>query len=200
MRNIIFDMGNVLIAYDPERFLDREGIADAGDRRRLNAAVFGSPDWARLDRGELDEPEFADLALARLPARLHAVARRLIFHWEQPMEPVPGMADFVRECKDRGMGVYLLSNASRRQREYWPDIPGSALFDGAVVSAFERCVKPMPGIYRILLERYGLNAEECVFVDDVPANVAAAKDAGMEGILFGGDVRALRTAVLGAHN
>ncbi len=112
------------------------------------------------------------------------------------MEPIPGMAQFVRECKAKGLGVYLLSNASARQPRYWPRIPGSECFDGAVISALERCLKPEVKIYRILLERYRLKADESLFVDDVAANVEGAARAGLRGFQFSGDVEALRRFVL----
>ncbi len=197
MQNIIFDMGNVLIRYAPEHFVEREGVADPADRALLLENIFHSPDWPRLDWGELDEADLAARALPKLPPRLHAAALRLIFAWEQPLEPIPGMADFVRSCKARGCGVYLLSNASHRQPTYWPRIPGSECFDGAVVSAFEGCVKPLPEFYIALLTRYNLQAEDCVFIDDLPRNVAGAEAVGMRGVLFDGDVDALRRAVFG---
>ena len=195
MRNIVFDMGNVLIYFTPRHFIEREGIGDPADRELLMQAVYHSPEWPGMDRGELDEPEMEAIARARLPERLHAAAHRLIWSWEVPVEPVPGMAELVRACKARGMGVYMLSNASRRQPEYFGSIPGSECFDGKVISALERRVKPDPEIYRILLSRFGLRAEDCLFVDDMPVNVSGAEAVGMKGFHFTGDVEALRRAV-----
>lgn len=196
IRNVVFDMGNVLIRFDPVHFVERAGIENKEDRQALLDAVFHSPEWPLMDRGDLDESDLYEIARRRLPERLHAAAHELIFSWERPMEPIPGMADLARDCKAAGMKVYLLSNASRRQTEYWPDIPGSECFDGAVISALLRLVKPDAAIYRALLERYRLNAEETVFIDDMPVNVAGAIEAGMRGIVFDGDVAALRRAVL----
>ena len=194
MRNIIFDMGNVLINYDPERFVDRENLP-AEDGALLLEAIFQAPEWPMMDAGELDEPDMEALVLPKLPERLHAVARKLLYSWERPMEPIPGMAELITECKARGMGVYLLSNASRRQPEYWPDIPGSEHFDGAVISALVRQVKPGPEIYRTLLERYRLRPEDCLFVDDVQQNVDGAVAVGMHAVRFTGDAAALREVV-----
>lgn len=133
--------------------------------------------------------------LPRLPRRLHAAAHALIFEWDRPIQPVPGMAGFLEECKKAGLGLYLLSNASVRQPEYWPRVPGSHLFDGGVVSAFCHMAKPSPEIYRYTLEKFHLPSEECLFVDDVGENVTAAAGVGMEGFLFTGDVAALRRKV-----
>lgn len=197
VKNVIFDMGNVLIKYDPAYFIERENIASEADRALLMEAVFRAPEWPMQDSGAIDEPEMEAAALKRLPERLHAVAHRLIWAWNEPVEPIPGMAELIRDCKARGLGVYLLSNASRRQREYWPTIPGSECFDGGVVSAFERQIKPGPEIYRTLLERYRLDPAECVFVDDIQRNVDGALAVGMGGILFTGDAQALREALFG---
>ena len=197
MPNIIFDMGNVLIHFKPERFIEREGVADGADRRLLLETIFRSPDWPRLDLGELKEDGLAALLLPRLPERLRGVGQRLICRWYDPIEPIPGMADLVRACKARGWGVYLLSNAGLNHREYWPGVPGSECFDGAVVSAFEGCLKPDPAIYRTLLARYRLDPVDCVFVDDMPANVRGATAVGMRGVVFDGDVDALRRAIFG---
>ena len=194
MRNIIFDMGNVLINYDPEHFIEREGVFGE-DAALLMAAVFNAPEWPMMDAGALDEPDMEAAAFARLPERLHAVAHRLIYHWEEPSEPIPGMAALIRDIKAAGMGVYLLSNASRRQYDYWPGIPGSECFDGRVVSAYERQVKPEPAIYRTLLTRYRLDPAQCLFVDDLQKNVDGARAVGIPAVRFTGDVDALRSAI-----
>ena len=192
MKNIVFDMGGVLIRYDPEYFLTREGIHDSSDRELLMRAVFRSPEWAMMDKGALDEAGMEPIALAKLPSRLHAVAHRLIFEWNDPLEPIPGMADFIRECKDEGYGIYLLSNASTMQPTYWRQIPGSEFFDGAVISALEKCVKPEPEIFHVLLDRFKLATEDCIFIDDMQRNVDGAEVVGIKGIRFTGDIRELR--------
>lgn len=196
MKNLIFDMGGVLIRYDPEYFLMREGVLDSSDRDILMKAVFHSPEWAMMDMGLLDEAGMEPIALAKLPSRLHAVAHRLIFEWNNPLEPIPGMADFIRECKADGYGIYLLSNASTMQPTYWQQIPGSEYFDGVVISALEKCVKPQQEIFRVLLNRFQLEATDCVFIDDVQRNVDGAEAVGIKGVRFTGDVQELRSKIL----
>lgn len=195
MKNMIFDMGNVLIRFEPELFVQRETELSAEDRMALLNGIFLTPEWPMMDSGELDEVSFEALVRTRLPERLHAAAHRMIYWFEPPLLPVPGMADVARDCKRRGMGVYLLSNATVRQPEYWPRIPGSEVFDGAVISAIEHCVKPDAKIYHILLERYHLNPAGCLFADDTLPNVEAARSLGMQAFHFTGDVAALRQAV-----
>ena len=82
---------------------------------------------------------------------------------------------------------------------YFPHIPGSQYFDGTVVSALVGICKPDRRIYEYLLFKYGLKAEECIFIDDLPANIEAAKEVGIHGILFDGDVQKLKSSLpLGA--
>lgn len=192
LHSIILDMGNVLLRYDPERFLDRLHIHDPQDRVLLLGEIFHSPLWPKLDSGELTEEDLEKHALSYLPQRLHTAAHTLIFHWDDPIEPIPGMDAFLTDCKNAGLGLYLLSNASVRQPEYWPQVPGSQLFDGTVVSAFCRCVKPSGEIYRHTLEKFQLQPQECLFVDDMEANVRATQAVGLHGFIFKGDVAALR--------
>ena len=188
---LLCDMGNVLIRYDPPHFLDRLGITDPVDRQLLLGEIFASPLWPKLDSGELDEPDLEAHALPRLPERLHSAARQLLYHWDDPIEPVPGMAPLLEQCKAAGLGLYLVSNASRRQPEYWPRVPGSQLFGGTVISACHRCVKPQAAIYRIALEQFRLRPEECLFIDDMEQNIQGARAVGIPGFLFTGDAAAL---------
>lgn len=194
IRNMVFDMGGVLINYDPRHFIEREGIR-GGDAELLLKVIFGSVEWSLLDWGEKTEDEVEPIMLAQLPERLHVPAKKLLHGWNVPTEPTPGMAALIRDCKARSMGIYLLSNASVRLPGYFHTLPASECFDGRIVSALEKCVKPMPEIYRALLNRYRLKAEECLFVDDVPINVAGAMRCGMQGFLFNSNVDDLRKRI-----
>ena len=130
IRNIVFDMGNVMIYFNKNLFLDRAGVTGE-DRRLLERIVFDSLEWARLDRGSLLEPEAERLMCSRLPERLHGYVREFVYDWDKPLYPVRGMAPLVRELKEKGYGIYLLSNAAsrgcarrprapRRWRRSWP--------------------------------------------------------------------------------
>ena len=195
IRNVIFDMGNVLRTYDPILFIDRAGVTDPADKDLLIRELFCSIEWSQMDWGAMTEPEVKAAILPRLPERLHEVADHMISRWEDFSEPVPGMAALIQECKAKGMGIYLLSNATERLYTYFPKIPGHEYFDGLVVSATEKCVKPMPEIYRVLLNRYGLKAEECLFVDDIPINVTGAIHCGMQGFVFNNNADDLRKKI-----
>ena len=196
IRNIVFDMGNVLIHYIPQVFMDRLGVP-AEDQPLLAREVFGSVEWIRMDRGTLGQEEAVAAMEARLPRRLWEYARRLVLGWwlDGPLMPVEGMAALLEELKGLGYGLYLLSNATVRQPEYFPGIPGSQFFDGAVISAHWKVLKPEREIYEILFREYGLEPSECFFVDDLNINVEGALCAGMDGYVFDGDMGRLRQAL-----
>lgn len=191
IRNIVFDMGNVMIYFNKNLFLDRAGVTGE-DRRLLERIVFDSLEWARLDRGSLLEPEAERLMCSRLPERLHGYVREFVYDWDKPLYPVRGMAPLVRELKEKGYGIYLLSNAASRQHEYWPRIPASRFFDGTLISADVKLVKPQPEIYRLLCETFSLIPDECVFIDDAINNAEGAFLCGMHPIVFHDDVSELR--------
>lgn len=177
-------MGDVLIEFDPEYFLDREKIHDPQDREILLKEIFYSPCWKEMDLGLYDEKEMLQKIRTNIPEHLLPIAEHLLFHWHDSLIPVEGIDELVFVLKERGYRIYLLSNAPASQKLYWPKIRCSSCFDGAVVSAFEKCVKPDPKIYEILLDRYDLKAQESLFIDDVPANIETAKRLGIRAHLF----------------
>ncbi len=195
LRNIIFDMGGVLTEFDPEYFVSTLDLEQPGDAELLLNEIFRSAEWKMQDLGEIDEAETERRTIERLPERLHAAAHRMIFEWDRISRPIAGMADLVKDCKAAGLGVYLLSNASVRQPEYWPRIPGSENFDGTFVSAFYRLLKPSKEIFNLALQKFSLKAEECLFVDDTKINAEGAVAAGLMGFHFTGDADALRKAI-----
>lgn len=192
IQNILFDMGNVLIHFDRKVFLDRLDISEE-DKQLLLREVFLSVEWVQMDRGTLTEPEAEVRMCRRLPEHLHTAVHNLVSLWDEPMMPVAGMAELLEELKQKGYGIYLLSNASIRQHAYWHKIPGWQFFDGKVISADEKIMKPHPDYYRIALERFDLKPEACFFIDDVPANIEGAQYCGISGTVFHKDVSLLRS-------
>ena len=184
IRNFVFDMGEVLIHFNFKVFADRYDLTEE-DKALVTREVFwGEANWALSDWGQIDENEVARRACEKLPQHLHEAARGMATRWWDPIIPVEGMADLVRRVKEAGYGVYLLSNAGFAHRTYWPTVPGSEYFDGIVVSAYEKLVKPQPEIYKVLLDRFKLVPEECLFVDDRETNLAGAEVCGMHSVIF----------------
>lgn len=195
LRNIIFDMGGVLTEFNPEYFVSTLDLEKKGDAELLLNEIFRSEEWKLNDLGEIGESELERRVFPRLPERLHTAAHRMIFEWDQISRPIKGMADLVKDCKAAGLSVYLLSNASVRQPEYWPSIPGSEYFDGTCVSAFYKLLKPSGEIFRLALGKFSLKAEECLFVDDMQPNVDGAMAAGLMAVRFDGDADKLRQMI-----
>ncbi|WP_066733920.1 MULTISPECIES: HAD family phosphatase [Hyphomicrobiales] len=183
MPTAVFDVGNVLIRWDPFRVY-REMIPDEAKRQWFLQNVCTSAWNLEQDRGRSWEEGVA-LLVASHPeweAQIRAYDER----WH---EAVPGMIEdsvaVLEALKARGEKVYAITNFSR---EKWAEclirFPFLQSFDGVVVSAHERVIKPDPAIYRILLERYDLAAEDCVFIDDSAKNIETARALGMQGIHF----------------
>ena len=142
IKNVIFDMGNVLIYFNRDVFLDRVGLKNPEDRELLNREVYLSLEWSRMDRGSLSDEQAADIIAQRVPERLRDTVHKLVNEWDRPILPIKGMEALVRELKANGYGIYLLSNASLRQHHYWQNIPGWDCFDGTLISADVHLVKP----------------------------------------------------------
>lgn len=191
IQNIVFDMGNVLVRFDPVLFMDRLGVAEA-DRALLTREVFKSLEWAQMDRGSITDAEGCERMCCRLPKRLHETARQLVLAWDRPILEIEGSFELVRELKELGYGLWLLSNASLRQHEYWPRVPASRYFDGTLISADVKLIKPQPEFYRLLFESFSLRPEECFFIDDNNYNIEAAQNSGMRCAIFHGDFGEVR--------
>lgn len=190
--NLVFDMGGVLIRWNPEQMLGQFRLSPE-EMAILNRELFHSVEWIQQDRGILSEDALVEAVCARVPETLWEPVRSLVYGWHQRfLDPMPGMAELVRELKENGYHIYLLSNASLALRSYFPRIPGSECFEKLLVSAEEKLLKPSHEIYERLYEKFDLNPGECWFIDDSPANVEGAILTGMQGTVFYGDVARLR--------
>lgn len=191
VRNIIYDMGNVLIHWDPARLIARLGVTGA-DAQALYREVFCDQEWTGLDRGRLTEEEAIEAFQKRLPEHLHPYLSPLVYWWKDPLWPVDGMAELVTELKAAGYNIYLCSNATSALHTYFPRIPGSEHFDGILVSADWKLLKPQHEIFELLYETFSLDPAACWFIDDSPANIDGAVVTGMCGTVFDGDLKRLR--------
>jgi 2-haloacid dehalogenase len=183
MRPVVFDLGGVLIDWDP-RHLYRKLLPD-GDSIEAFLAEVCTAEWNyRQDAGRTIAEAVAELS-ARHPHHASLIAA-YYERWEEMLGgPIEESVALLEELDRAGVPLYALTNWSR---ETFPIarrcFPFLARFRGVVVSGEERAAKPDPRIYRILLERYALDPAACLFVDDVARNVEGARAAGMEGILF----------------
>jgi len=191
--SIVFDMGQVLMDFAPPKFIARLGYTGE-DAQLLLKEVFRGWEWVAFDRGDVTGEDVVNSACSRLPERLHGAARELVFHWWQDILPMPGAKELVKELHDKGYPLYVLSNASRDFHTYFDLIPGSEYLprERRFVSSDYRLLKPEHEIYELFLKTYRLDPAACVFIDDNPPNVEAARRLGFQGLVYRNDPARLR--------
>ena len=180
---VVFDIGNVLLRFVPQELLmsilpDRTDLHDLMLER-----VFRSPYWVMLDRGSVTVDEAVE-AMSAGEAEIKPYVRKVLTGWYD----LPRMAEGInvlKLCKERGKKVYALSNYPAEGIAWiWDRAEFFRLFDGRVISSSIGMVKPSRNIYDHLIGEFALNPERTVFIDDTPANVEGALDAGWQGICY----------------
>ena len=185
VKNIVFDFGGVLVDWNPHYLYDRHfGNREKADWFLENICTGR---WnIQMDGGK----PFAE-GCAELSAEYPEWRKEIYMFFDRWIEmmadEIPGMRELLGELKAAGYGLYGLTNWSAETfcqvRDRYEVF---SLLDGMVVSGEEHIVKPDEAIFKRLLERYGLNAAECIFVDDLQRNVDGAIQAGLQGLLFRG--------------
>ena len=183
LKNIVFDFGNVVMNYDPDKILDHYDLSSA-DHELLKKVIFQSEEWLEIDRGNLSEDEATKIFIKKLPEHLHDQARNLMQTWPSKMTIYQDVFDWMKELKAQGYHIYALSNTGMRFANYLMKSKYGENFDGGIFSAAEKLMKPNMSIYQKLLTRYDLKAEDCLFIDDLKANTDAAKKLGMLAFTF----------------
>ncbi len=183
IHNAIFDFGGVLFRWRPREIIESFS-ADPGLRAALGEHVFGHGDWIEMDRGTLDEETAARRFAARAGRPVEEL-RGLFDHARASLVPIEGTVELLGRLRARGVKLYALSNVSEVTFAHLRERHGFLeLFDGIVISAEIKLVKPEPAIFEHLRERFGIDFGRSVFVDDLPANVAGARSLGLASILF----------------
>ncbi len=186
IKNIVLDMGNVLLDFNPGVILDMFCSSDE-EKEVIRKELFEGPEWMMGDRGDIKDSDRFDLVKVRVPEKYHEALKNCAYKWDLCMKPLPGAREFCEAVKDQGYGIYVLSNASDLFYKYFPNLLPLDFFDGVFVSSDYLMLKPDPEIYKTFLEKYSLRADECLFIDDREENVEGAKKAGLNGFVFDGD-------------
>lgn len=189
-KSVVFDVGNVLLSWDPHAIL-REHLPAGADHGHYLRSVFAHDDWVDLDRGTLDEEE----AILRFVGRSGAppeLVRRIVHASKSSLTPMPESLALLEELRRTGeTKLFVLSNMSHATWEFLkPRHDFWRSFDGLVISAQIGVVKPDPAIYRHLLTTFELAPAETVFFDDRPDNVAGARAESIRAFLFDGAAKA----------
>ena len=186
IKNVVLDMGKVLLSFDPYMILNKVCENEA-EKKLIFQNLFESEEWIMGDRGEITNEQRYDLVKKRIPESMHEKLKECVMHWDIFMEPIAGAKEFISQCKEQGMKVYVLSNACNKFFEYFLKHYDMDVFDGIMVSYKVRIIKPDVRIYELLCNTYGLTPQECLFVDDKVENVEAARKVGLHAFLFEGD-------------
>lgn len=182
IRNVVFDLGGVVLDWDAEK-VRREYKGDIRLANVLADSYFFKTYWTDFDRGTVDMEHIVN-KLSEVSGASVEDSWDFGFFVRDSLVNIPETEHMIRYLHREGYPLYCLSNMSVPFYEYLDKREVFRLFDGKVISALEKTVKPEERIYRILLERYGLNPKETLFIDDLKENVEAAARFGMHTVHF----------------
>ncbi|GAA0729401.1 HAD family phosphatase [Clostridium malenominatum] len=183
IKNIIFDLGNVLLSFKPLEYLSGK-ISDKDKIEEIYKEIFLSEEWVMLDRGVITEEE----AVSRICSRSlenSDLIKLCMENWYEILTPKKEMVQVLKNVKSKGYKTYILSNFHLLAYE---DVVKRydffQYFDGGLISYEEKLLKPELEVYSKLIEKYKINPKESIFIDDTECNIEAAKKFGFEAILF----------------
>lgn len=182
IKNIIFDVGGVLLKYRPREYTYRI-ISDPKAAEAVYRNLFDGDEWKQIDGGTMTEEEGIARVVKRIPQFADSVQLAMA-DWPSCLKVNEGMPEILGRLKSENYKLYLLSNTSLRFYEYSPKFEMFRLFDGMVISAKEKLLKPDPAIYHCLANRFHLKLKECLFIDDMQVNIEGAEKVGMHGHHF----------------
>lgn len=183
IKNIIFDIGNVLSYFCWQDFLRNKGFDEDMVERIGRASVYDE-DWYEFDKGVLKDEEVIDLFIENDPEIAEEI-HQAFDYVEGMVKLKPQTMDWLNGLKFRGYKLYYLSNFSYKCETQCPDsLSFMPMMDGGILSYKVQMTKPNPDIYKKLLSMYSLKAEESVFIDDTPKNIDAAVKLGIKGIVY----------------
>ena len=186
IKNVIFDFGNVLIDWNPAYLFLPYFDGDEERCRFFTDNVCNREWFTRMDRGEDMNKCVAELQTT-YPQYAEAVAMFRDRWFEMCNGEIPGMLELILDLKSKGVGVFGLTNwPAETFTEARRRFKTLANIDRYVVSSAVKLAKPDPAIYKLLLSKYSLQPEECVFIDDRKDNVDTAIRLGMSGIVYPG--------------
>ena len=183
IKNLIFDMGGVLIEWQPKIFMNRLGIVDSKVQDIVLEKTVHTKHWHDYDHGDFSFSELNRRILKDTPNKYKQEVYLFTNHWLDVCKEIKGMREYLLKLKNKGYRIYLLSNAGRNQPYYFRKY-NYDFFDGKVVSCYYHVMKPDIGIYQVLMKKYHLKAQECVFFDDFVGNVKGAKNANMKAFVY----------------
>lgn len=181
--NIVFDLGGVVVRWEPDALIATV-FSDPLVRAAMRAEFVGHSDWLALDRGTLSPRNAIERAAKRIKLP-EADIEKFLQQVPPALVPIPAMVDLLYRLKANGHRLFCLSNMHVASIEYLESAYTFwEVFEGVVVSCRLQLCKPEAAIYGYLLETYGLNANDTVFIDDTPENLTAAAELGLHALRF----------------
>ena len=187
IKNIIFDLGNVLISFKPAEYFDKKNYPGA-IKSTILADIFASKEWLLLDNGDITTSQAIDAIAKRSSLNKDEIAH--IFNLRADlMFPLDTNVKLLPALKKRGYRLFFLSNFPL---DIFEEVRTGYFFfrhfEGGLISAVAKSSKPEPGIYNMLMDKYSLQPDECLFIDDIEKNVKTAETLGMKGIFTNGSL------------
>lgn len=183
IKNIIFDMGNVIIDFNPKEIVNNY-TKNNEDKKILLDIVFYGQEWLDLDRGTLELPDAIKQIREKLPINLKDTGEKILKTWTEYISEDDKMKNLMKDLKKKGYNTYILSNAPYNMFKYLSNSEIPSLVDGMVISCEEKTSKPEEEIYNRLFTRFNLKPEESFFIDDREPNIKASKKLGMDGHIY----------------
>ena len=193
IKNLVFDLGNVLIEWNSEKILTY--FEPEKERQQvLRQVIFESGVWHQTDRGERSLKEACEEVLAQLDVSYHSAVKNILYHWYEVVHVYSDLQERIRLWADQGYRIYILSTTCEifYHIEKAGLLPIYPLLSGYILSSEVGVVKPEAEIYQKLLKKYGLNPVESVFIDDIQANLDTAAELGFETILSTSETENIR--------
>ena len=183
IKNIVFDLGNVLLDFDPESYLDELGYSDDLKSQLINE-IFETEEWLQLDRGTISQKQAVEKWQQRNPELAEEIAE-VMAEWEKILTLKKDSLEILKSTAQKNYNLYILSNFHQQAFDYISSkYDFFKYFDGRVISADVNLIKPEAEIYDHLLNKFNLKAEETLFIDDSKANIEAALKKGIRVIHF----------------
>ena len=183
IKNFVFDFGNVLLKWDVDDII-KYYTDNEKDQNELKEVIFQSEEWVLLDKGTLSYEDAKKRLKAKISNHLISMVDEVLDTWHEKMPINYEICDLIKKLKKNNYKVYALSNTHITVYDYVIKLEIGKYFDGYIISAIEKMLKPNKEIYNRLLEKYNLNPEECLFIDDSEKNVLAAEECGLHGFVY----------------
>ena len=185
IKNVVFDLGAVMFKWNPKSIAENF-TNDVELQERIQSQLYYHQDWMDFDCALITEKQTIERAVERLKLPL-VEAESLFNQTKESLTLITKTFDVLKTVKDKKLNAYCLSNISPEIFQYLSERHELFnLFDGIVTSGTENIGKPNKQIFEILLERYQLNTEECLFIDDSENNTKTANILGINVITFKG--------------